>query len=74
MAQCYLASRISPHLLEMRSDGSLLAKDVVIARSGPMDYAPQELQIPERGPRVTVWREPKKSRIKDFWRRARAQL
>ena len=42
----------------MRSDGSLLAKDVVIARSGPMDYAPQELQIPERGPRVTVWREP----------------
>jgi hypothetical protein len=55
--QAYLATHISPHLLRTK-DGGLLAKDVVIARSGPMEYAPQELQIPERGPRVTVWREP----------------
>ena len=55
--QAYLATRISPHLART-ADGFLIARDVVVARSGPLEYLASELDLPGGAQRVTVWRPP----------------
>jgi hypothetical protein len=55
VATAYLATRISPHLAKT-ADDFLLCKDVVVARSGPLEYRADELDIPGGTGRVIVWR------------------
>src|SRR5215472_14807959 len=56
MAEAYLATRISPHLART-PDGFLLCRNVVIARSGPLEYMPSELDLPG-SQHITVHRPP----------------
>jgi hypothetical protein len=56
VATSYLATRISPHLART-PDGFLLCKDVLVARSGTLEYMPSELGVPGTGP-ITVHRPP----------------
>lgn len=65
MATAYLASRMSPHLAHT-PDGFLLCKDVVITRSGPLEYRADELDIPGAAGRVMVWRPPEEVTSKRF--------
>jgi hypothetical protein len=68
MAQAYLATMLpgKEHLARL-PDGGLLCRDVIIARSGPLDYTAHELDIPPGGDaRVTVWRPPEEVKSRRF--------
>lgn len=64
--QSYLATLLpgKSHIARL-PDGGLLCKDVVVARSGPLEYLAQELELPGSG-RVTVWRPPEEVTSRRF--------
>jgi hypothetical protein len=68
MPQAYLATMLpgKEHLARL-PDGGLLCKDVVIARSGPLEYSAHELDLPPGGDeRVIVQRPPEEVTSRRF--------